>query len=205
MHCVLRNFIPVRTGITHFFQKKMKEKNEQDVTGDLSDRPRKKSFTPNWQQSLSRTVGLPVKFAGKVVSVYKDTKEKAAVESDNEIEEEIFLKRKRSGKKDAQGANADGNAFFFSILLLFRNKMLALLDETKVELKKKKKVESVPLPMQYIAKSAKEIQRIRIKVAEISFCLTTDPSAAFRAKSTHHITQFFSNLNFKAACISRND
>mmetsp|Transcript_22674 Transcript_22674/g.31109 ORF Transcript_22674/g.31109 Transcript_22674/m.31109 type:complete len:138 (-) Transcript_22674:29-442(-) len=135
---------------------------DDDVNGDLSDRPRNKSFTPNWQQSLSRTVGLPVKFAGKVVSVYKDTKEKAVEESDHEAEEVVF-KRKRSDKI-ASDSNGDS--------------------KTEVEPRKKKKVESTSLPMKFIPKSTKEIQRIRMKVAEISFCLTADPSAAFRAKST---------------------
>ena len=85
----------------------MMKTKQEDVNGDLSDRPRKKSFTPNWQQTLSRTVGLPVKFAGKVVSVYKDAVKE--VESDRESEE-IVLKRK-SSKMDAKNLDPNGINF----------------------------------------------------------------------------------------------
>jgi hypothetical protein len=65
---------------------KNKPSYNREVNNDRDDDDNeqlRKSFTPNWEETVNRTDGLPIKFNGKVLPNYK-TAEPSSVDDDDE-------------------------------------------------------------------------------------------------------------------------
>ena len=68
-------------------KKVVKNRDDNDEKDDKEQL--RKSFTPNWEETVNRTDGLPIKFNGKVLPNYKIIADSSSVDDEESLQEDI--------------------------------------------------------------------------------------------------------------------
>lgn len=70
--------------------KSISNRNNNDAEDEPDDSEQlRKSFTPNWEETVNRTDGLPIKFNGKVLPNYKIIADSSSVDDEESLQEYV--------------------------------------------------------------------------------------------------------------------
>eukprot|EP01035_Chromulina_nebulosa_P037623 gene37623-50791_t len=136
--------------------KKVANRDDNDEKDDKEQL--RKSFTPNWEETVNRTDGLPIKFNGKVLPNYKIIADSSSVDDEESLQEDIKESTDGSITKPTKKTKNPSSA----------------------------KATTKMVKMNFDSKSPQELKRLRSHIAEVCFSITADPSNTFKTKRAHH-------------------